>query len=261
MTLQQKTLLGTSGYSFPDWVGTFYPHGTPRERMFEYYIKHFPAVELNFTYYRLPDATTIDRLARQAPDDFAFWVKANQQTTHEQNRAVAREFIDNLQPMRQAGKLAGVLLQFPQSFHRTIANRQYLSAALTDLAGPPLAVEFRHRSWDAPAVDAGLRQRGATLVVPDAPAIGELYRPAPRLTGRTGYLRLHSRDAGKWYAGAAERYDYSYSPAELTEIADQWSALESSLDRLFVFFNNCHRGQAAQNAQAFRKVMDDLARR
>jgi uncharacterized protein YecE (DUF72 family) len=260
MALHQKTTVGTSGYSFPDWVGTFYPEGTPRERMFECYAQHFSAVELNFTYYRMPTASTIDSLTRKSPEGFSFWVKANQQTTHEQNRTVAAEFLDNLAPMSEAGKLGGILLQFPQSFHRTRESRQYLAAALSDLSGPSLAVEFRHQSWADPAVEAGLRARNVTLVIPDVPAVPGLYHISPRLTTRTGYLRLHSRNAQKWFAGMAERYDYDYPNAELTDIARQWAALDESLDRLNVFFNNCHRGQAAQNAQSFQKILQQLAK-
>ena len=208
----------------------------------------------------MPTASTIDSLARKSPEGFSFWVKANQQTTHEQNRSVAAEFLDSLSPMSEAGKLAGILLQFPQSFHRTLANRQYLAAALEDLSGPPLAVEFRHQSWADPAVEAGLRDRNTTLVIPDAPEVPGLYHISPRVTTRTGYLRLHSRNAGKWFAGMAERYDYNYSETELTGIANDWSALDESLDRLNVFFNNCHRGQAAQNAASFQKILERLVK-
>jgi uncharacterized protein YecE (DUF72 family) len=260
MSLLEKTIVGTSGYSFPDWVGTFYPAGTSREGMFELYARQFAAVELNFTYYRMPTLSAIDGLTRRSPEGFSFWVKANQQLTHEQNRSVAAEFLDSLSPMAEAGKLSGILLQFPQSFHRTLETRQYLAAVLEDLSGPPLAVEFRHQSWADPSVAAGLRARNTTLVIPDVPDVPGLYRARAQLTTRTGYLRLHSRSAEKWHAGMAARYDYDYSPAELTDLADQWSPLDEGLDRLNVFFNNCHRGQAAQNAAAFQKILQDLAK-
>jgi uncharacterized protein YecE (DUF72 family) len=227
--------------------------------MFDYYVQHFTAVELNFTYYRMPAERTMEALARKAPAGFLFWVKANRETTHKQDRSVAAEFLAGIQPMADAGKLAGVLLQFPQSFHRTVANRKYLAAALDDLSGPPLAVEFRHRSWDDPAAFAGLREREVTLAVPDCPTITELFRVAPTLTTSTGYFRLHSRNAEKWYAGEAARYDYNYSDDELRGIAKGWLDLEARMDRLYGFFNNCHHAQAAQNAASFQKVLDKLA--
>jgi len=251
-------VVGTSGFSFADWAGSFYPPATPRGEMFAQYVRHFAAVELNFTYYRIPPPRTLERLAGASPEGFEFWVKANQETTHRRNRSAADQFTANLQPLRDAGKLAGVLLQFPQSFHRTADNRKYLSAALEDLAGDPLAVEFRHGSWDHPLTLAGLRDRGASLVVPDVPAIASLFRPGPTATTATGYLRLHSRAAEKWYAGGAQRYDYSYSGAEMRELIADWARLAGQVEKVYAFFNNCHHGQAAENAEAFRRILGQI---
>jgi len=253
-----RYVIGTSGYSFADWVGTFYPPGTAQRGMFAQYVRHFATVELNFTFYRLPTARTLESLGSICPADFTFWVKANQKTTHERDRTVAGEFLANLQPLRSTGKLAGVLMQFPQSFHRTVENRKYLAAAVEDFASVPLAAEFRHRSWDHVSTVASLRERNVTLVIPDVPEIPGLYRPSPAVTTRTGYLRLHSRDADKWYAGMADRYDYSYSDKELGDILTDWYALEKDADKVYAFFNNCHRGQAAGNAEAFRRILGQI---
>ena len=258
MTSAIQYIVGTSGYSFADWVGTFYPAGTRQNEMLRLYVQRFQTVELNFTFYRMPSAATLERIAGASPPGFDFWVKANQQLTHRRDRSGCREFLGNLQPMQSRNKLAGVLLQFPQSFHRTVGNRKYLAAALAEMESVPLAVEFRHRSWEHPSTLEGLRQRNVTLAVPDAPALPDLYHTRPAATTRTGYLRLHSRDASKWYAGAAERYDYSYSEAELTEVAHDWSELADQVDRVYAFFNNCHRGQAAENAEAFRRIVGQL---
>ncbi len=253
-----KYLVGTSGYSFDDWVGTFYPADTQKKNMLERYVEHFETVEVNYTYYRMPTARTMESLARRTPGGFVFWVKGNQETTHKHNRGVAGEFIENIAPLTDAGKLGGVLLQFPQSFHRTVENRKYLAGDLADCAPLPLAVEFRHRSWEHPATAEGLRQRNVTLVVPDVPDIRDLYHSPPAATAATGYLRLHSRNAAKWYAGAAERYDYTYSRDELAEFIRQWSELDEPLGRIFAFFNNCHHGQAAENAEAFRRLLEQM---
>ena len=253
-----KYIVGTSGYWFADWVGPFYPPGTAAGKMFDFYAQRFEAVEVNFTYYRMPTARTMASLDRRSPESFAFWVKANQETTHKRNREVAGEFIDNLGPLTDSGKLAGVLLQFPQSFHRTVDNRKYLAATLDDFASVARAVEFRHCSWEHPSVLAGLQSADVSLVVPDAPAIPDLYHCGPALASRIGYLRLHSRNADLWYAGAAERYDYRYSDTELADFAAQWAEVEAQADRVYAFFNNCHRGQAADNAQAFRRVVGQI---
>ncbi|HOD80570.1 MAG: hypothetical protein BWX88_01444 [Planctomycetes bacterium ADurb.Bin126] len=257
-TTNNKYRIGTSGYSFPDWVGTFYPPTTRSVDMFDRYVEHFNTVELNFTYYRVPSAGTMQKLARVSPEGFAFWVKANQEITHKHNRSASREFIDNLQPLTDSLKLAGVLFQFPQGFHRTTANRRYLAAALEDFAPLPTAVEFRHRSWDHPLTLRSLRERSVTLVVPDVPALPDLYSVPAAATTATGYLRLHSRNARNWYAGEKDRYDYGYSEQEMRELLREWEALAGQVDRVYVYFNNCHAGQAARNAEAFGRLLEGL---
>lgn len=251
-------IVGTSGYSFADWVGEFYPPGTRGPKMLDEYVKHFAAVEVNYTFYRMPSARTLESMDRRTPPGFAFWVKANQIITHEGDRKVIGEFIDNLAPLRDSNKLAGVLLQFAQSFHRTVDNRKYLAGVIDDFSALPVAVEFRHRSWEHPSTGQGLRDRNATLVVPDVPDIDGLFHCPAAVTSRTGYLRLHSRNADLWYAGAAERYDYSYTDEQLRELLDEWSRLEETVDRTYAFFNNCHRGQAAQNAESFRRILGQI---
>ena len=251
-------IVGTSGYSFADWVGPFYPPGTRQPDMLRFYVERFEAVELNFTFYRLPAPATLARMARITPPRFQFWVKANQAITHERDRGICREFSENLQPLREAGKLAGVLLQFPQSFHRTVATRKFLASAIDGLTPDPLAVEFRHRSWEHASTLAGLRERDVALVVPDVPDLPDLYRHEPAATAKNGYLRLHSRNADNWYGGAADRYDYSYGPDELKQFAADWSELADQVEKVYAFFNNCHRGQAAENAEAFRRIVEQL---
>jgi len=249
-----KFLVGTSGYSFPDWVGNFYPPGTRSKDMFGLYVRQFRTVEVNYTFYRMPTAKTLEAMARQSPSDFTFWVKAHQQFTHEHELKAAKEFLEALGPMQARGQLAGVLLQYPQNWHRTVANRKTLQGTLEAFARVPTAVEFRHGSWDHPATFDGLRERSVTLVIPDVPDIGSLFRPKAILTSRTGYLRLHSRTGAQWYVGAAERYDYSYRDEELQTLASDWSRLAEQADRIFVFFNNCRHGQAAKNAKRFMEI-------
>ncbi len=255
-----KFLIGTSGYSFDDWIGPFYPPGTTSRDMFAQYVKRFRMVELNFTFYSMPYPRTLDALAGKSPDNFLFWVKANQEITHKGNLRICREFLEDLSPITTRNKLAGVLLQFPQSFHRTIANRQYLAKLIEAMQPAPLVIEFRHVSWDTASAVAGLRERGVTLVIPDEPDLPGLYRPRPAVTSSIGYLRLHSRDPKKWYAGPADRYDYSYSEQELRELLSHWQNLEQPVDCVNVCFNNCHRGQAAQNAETFRRILGQIER-
>lgn len=254
-----KYIVGTSGFSFADWVGPYYPPGTRSGDMFDYYARHFEAVELNFTFYAIPNQTTIAKLSGNSPPGFAFWIKANQSFTHQCDLREASTFLDALEPMRQDSKLAGILLQFPQSFHRSAENRKYLASAIEALCAERLAVEFRHRSWEHPSVAGGLRERNVTLVVPDVPDLPGLYRTAKAiLTSDTGYLRLHSRNKANWYAGDRDRYDYRYSDSELRDLLEQWSQVEQQAGRIYTFFNNCHGGQAAQNAESFRRILGQI---
>jgi uncharacterized protein YecE (DUF72 family) len=120
----------------------------------------------------------------------------------------------------------------------------------------PLAVEFRHYSWQHPATLDGLRRHQVTLVVPDVPDIPALYHSPPLATTRTGYVRLHSRNAANWYDGGVDRYDYHYTADELRQLAAGWARLEDQVDQVYTFFNNCHSGQAARNADAFRRLLE-----
>ncbi len=252
----EKFVVGTSGWSFTDWVGPFYPPGTRKSEMFSSYVQAFNTVEVNYTYYRMPSGRTMQGLARKSPPNFDFWVKANQDFTHNGDIEGASAFLEALEPLVRHQKLAGVLLQFPQAFHRTSANRRYLSDLIDAFQPAPLAVEFRHRSWQVDSVDQGLAQRNVSLVIPDVPDIPALFHHHPQLTSPVGYLRLHSRKAENWYAGAVERYDYHYDEEQLEQILTQWTdCLDSQVDKVYAFFNNCHRGQAARNAETFRRLV------
>jgi len=252
----RQFLVGTSGFSFADWVGPFYPPGTGDKQMFDLYARHFRTVELNYTYYAMPSIAGLESLARRSPEGFEFWVKANRELTHKGNLEPARPFVEAMHPLAERGKLAGILIQLPGTFRRTADNRQYLARLLDALTGPPLAVEFRHASWEDPAAEASLRERQAALVVPDVPPLGELYHHAPAITGPVGYTRLHSRNADKWYKGEKDRYDYLYTPEELRDVLGQWRSITSAGQKVYAFFNNCHGGQAAQNADAFQRLLE-----
>jgi uncharacterized protein YecE (DUF72 family) len=226
--------------------------------MFGHYVRHFSMVELNFTFYSMPGQRTFESLLARSPEGFEFWVKVNKAITHERDLSQADAFLAATEPLAAARKLAGLILQFPQSFHRTVASRKFLAAALDKFPSAPVAVEFRDRSWEHASTYDGLRSRGVTLVVPDAPPISGLFHPPPMATSPIAYLRLHSRNAANWYKGEADRYDYDYSERELREIADAWAPVEAQAAKVYTMFNNCHRGQAAKNAEAFRRILGQI---
>jgi len=253
-----RVLVGTSGYSFKDWVGTFYPEKLSSQKMLPFYADEFDTVEVNFTYYRMPTEKTIAGMTKRTPDGFQFFVKAHGSMTHESDLSARDEFVAALSPMRSEGKLAGLLFQFPQSFKNSETNRKYLRAVSDAFAPEKIAVEFRDKSWDSPAVYEFLEGSGLSFVSVDEPQISTLYPPVGKATSEIGYLRFHSRNGAKWYKGGAERYDYDYSDEELGEWLPKLEEIARKASTLFIYFNNCHQGQAAENARRMRDILGQV---
>jgi uncharacterized protein YecE (DUF72 family) len=252
-------VLGTSGFSFADWVGPFYPSGTRRTDMLALYAERFRAVEINATYYRIPPPSTMEALSQKTPDGFEFIVKAHQSMTHEKaapDPGAFEAFRACLAPLVRAGKFRGVLLQFPWAFRPTQGTRKRLDLLAAELAeARPLFVEFRHASWLKDEVFRYLEEQGMGYCSVDEPELPGLVPPVARLTSDMGYVRLHGRNTKTWWGGGADRYDYDYSPEELKEWVRKIRELADKASKVYVFFNNCHAGQAARNALLMRDMM------
>lgn len=247
--------IGTSGYSFKDWLGEFYPAALPSGEMLPFYASRFDTVEVNFTYYRMPTARTIAGMATRTPDGFQFFVKAHKSFTHERDLSGRSEFLAALEPMREAGKLAGLLFQFPQSFKNSQENRRFLVETARKFEGHVLAIEFRDRSWNTEEVYSLLENSGLAFVSVDEPQISTLFPRVGKATGEVGYVRFHSRDASKWYKGASERYNYNYTEDDLKEWLPLISIIAERARKIFIYFNNCHHGSAAKNAEEMRRLL------
>jgi uncharacterized protein YecE (DUF72 family) len=252
--------IGTAGYSYGDWVGDFYPHGTRPEGMLRYYCKRFPLVELNYTFYRPPTRAALLRLANKTPPGFQFLVKVPQTISHDQKPLDLPGFRHAAEGLAERGQLAGLLAQFPQAMHCTRAACDWIATVGKELSHLRLAVEFRHRSWARPGLPAWLAEQGLDLVAVDAPAIGSLFPSGWAQSGPTAYVRLHSRNAENWYRSGVERYDYNYSDDELGEWVEELAQRQrqGGTERAMFLFNNCHRSQAAVNA---RRMIDLIAER
>ncbi|MER3415870.1 MAG: DUF72 domain-containing protein [Gemmataceae bacterium] len=247
--------VGTSGYSFPDWVGTFYPGTMTPGRMLAYYAHHFPLVEVNYTFYRVPAGNDLERMAAKTPAGFKFTVKLHQSLTHEQDLREADAFRQALEPLQTRGRLLAVLAQFPQRFHWQSAHEEYLGQLAGRLQGTLLAVEFRHRSWARPSVLQRCAEKGMCVVSVDVPSIPSLFPAGLVQTCPTLYVRLHSRNADNWYGDEKTRYDYSYSDEELGEWIERLEKQAPLAQRALVLFNNCLRGQAAANARRMQELL------
>lgn len=189
----QRFRVGTTSWSYPDWVGSFYPPGTPSAEFLKRYANVFDLVEGDATFYRIPSLDVTKSWAAQTPPGFLFTTKLSRRITHERGLVDVGEsvrfFLERMAPLREAGKLAAVLAQFPPSFARG-KNEALLEPFL---GGWPkdvrLAVEFRHKSWFHPEIYALLRKHGASLVW----QVTQELSP-PELTADWLYVRLIGPD-------------------------------------------------------------------
>lgn len=254
--------VGTSGYSFKDWVGPFYPEGIQPDRMLEYYARQFSVVEINTTYYGIPHSRVFEGMANQVPESFGFYVKVHQDVTHnrEDPATSAKQLYQSVKPLKERRMLRGFLAQFPYSFKKNPETREYL-VRLADLwhGWPePLFVEFRHTSWFKPVVYESLANHSLGFVNVDLPPLPRLPGPSAVVTNGEGYVRLHGRNTQTWWGEHGDlRYDYLYSEAELSEWIGRVKEMTKKARRTVIFLNNCHLGQAAKNA---KMVLDMFAR-
>lgn len=251
--------VGTSGFSYPEWRGPFYPEKLPQQQMLEFYTRHFPAVEINSTYYHVPPARNMAAMARRAEGRLEFAVKAHQDMTHDRDKYadVFPLFRDAITPLREAGVLGCVLVQFPFSFKATPQNAEFLRRMAGDLASDPMVVEFRHRSWTTAETFDFLRELGVAYCCVDEPRLPNLPPPVVRATASIAYVRFHGRNQKTWWTHgeAWERYDYLYSEAELREWVPKIRSLAEATKKCYAFFNNHARGQAVTNAQMLLQLL------
>jgi uncharacterized protein YecE (DUF72 family) len=217
--------------------------------MLAHYARHFPLVELNFTFYRPPTPEMLAKLADQVPAGFQFVVKVPRSISHEEKPAELPLFRRAVEELRRRGCLLGVLLQLPQSSHHSRRRLDWLGWLGAELRDCRLAVEFRHRSWARPDLPGWLAERRIDLVAVDAPALPQLYPSGLVQSAQRVYVRLHSRNAGNWYLSDRERYDYDYDDAALSGWVEEVLGAADRTQEALLLFNNCHHGRAAANAR------------
>ena len=231
-----RVLVGTSGYSYKEWCGPFYPEGTKPADMLGYYAENLRAVEINNTFYRMPKREVLEGWAEQVPDTFRFVLKVTRRITHFKRLKpeAGEELAYVLETSAVLGERRGpMLFQLPPNFKKDADRlRGFLELLPDDLKA---AFEFRHPSWFDDETCAALADRGLALVVADTGGEGDA--PLTRTAGY-GYLRLRRE---------------GYSDAELSEwarrIADQgW-------DEAFVFFKHEDAGAGPRMAKRFEALL------
>ncbi len=233
-----ELFVGTSGFSYDEWRGSFYPEGLPADEMLAFYARQFPAVEINNTFYRLPKAAMLERWREQVPPEFRFVLKASQRITHQKRlKEVAEPLGYLLETARVLGaRLGPFLFQLPP-FMRCDVERL---AAFLDLlpAVVGAAFEFLHASWHTEEVHATLRSRGAALCLADNDDA-----PPPELVATAGFAYLRLR-----------RQDYGDDDLHRWAAALRGGAFASA----YVFFKHEDEGAGPRLAHRFRASFDAL---
>ncbi len=232
-------LVGTSGYNYPEWKGSFYPADLPATKFLPYYADRFPTVEINYTFYRMPTPKIVAGWRAQVPPGFRFTLKAPKRITHDK-RLRAAEVADALQAFITAAselgpQLAALLFQLPPNFKKDVGLLNEFLSLL-----PPkttAAVEFRHESWLSEDVYDALRARNIALCIADSET-----RDTPQIaTASYAYLRL--RDEG-------------YGDADIA----QWTAtarrLGETASDVFVYFKHEDEGKGAAFGQQMMKILE-----
>lgn len=287
--------VGTASWTDPTLLasGFYPPTATTAEARLKVYASLFDTVEVDSTYYALPNERNAELWARRTPDDFLFHIKAFAAFTqhsveverlpkalrttlglHEPGAQRIKippgDLLDTcfamfaaaLEPLRNANKLGCILFQFPPWFTATPPNEDYIELCRQKLPGHRLAIEFRHRSWFADPVRTArtltfLRERSLVLVVLDLPQAPSLPATPEAATSDIAYVRLHGRNREAWFGrheSAAERFRYLYSHEELMEIAGRIRRIEGA-GEVEVIFNNCYADYGVRNALAMRDLL------
>ncbi len=256
-----KLYVGPAGWSYPDWEGIVYPTRHPsRFKPLEYIAQYFDCVEVNSSFYRIPDPRTVRNWVSvvRGMERFRFTAKLWQRFTHERGTHFTAEevkaFRGAIDPLADAGRLAAVLLQFPWSFKNGEDEREWLGDLAKAFGDYPLVVEVRHTSWDHEEMRAWMRDRRLNWCNIDQPALKQCLGPSAHATGPVGYVRFHGRNEANWFAqeGRDARYDYYYSDKELEGWVGRITTLLQEAQNAYVIANNHFRGQGPANALQLR---------
>lgn len=252
--------IGTSGYSYEDWIGNFYPAGIKSGDMLAYYSQHFSFTEINSTYYKIPNPFMLYNMQKKTGDGFVFTVKLHQSMTHAKNATKQDygSFIEAISVLEQAGKLGCLVAQFPYSFYFSKENQEYILHLKEKLLDFKLAVEFRNNKWLNEETFQLLRDNNIGYICVDEPALSGLPDRLCTATSDIVYLRLHGRNKQKWWNHdqAYERYDYLYSEQEISEWKDKILEMSQYAENCFVSFNNHFRAQAVINARMLMEMLE-----
>jgi uncharacterized protein YecE (DUF72 family) len=287
-----RILVGTSSWADPGFVKEWYPPGMPARDRLAWYAERFEYVEVNSTFYAVPERSTVRRWGEVTPAGFLFDVKVHQLLsrhsakleslppdlregvettgrgrvvlTPELERAVARELVDAITPLAKAGKMGAFLIQLTPAFKPGAHELEELDDLVDALAPHRVAVELRHRGWvKDKRVEETLRwysDHEVAFVCVDGPPDDHMtiMPPIDAVTAdELAYLRLHGRNAEGYLHGksVAERFGWVYDDAELEEVAGRVRGLAEQAGEVHVAFNNNRDDDAPSSARRFRSLL------
>ena len=291
-----KISVGTASWSDPGFVEHWFPKDLAATNRLAWYARHFEMVEVNSTFYSVPNPQMVMRWCASTPDSFIFDVKLHRLLSRHSTpakllppklRSFARgaddrkvavtsalesamidEFLPSLEILRGTGKLGALLLQLSPSFSPKKHKLEELEHLFSILKNYPVALEFRNRHWlvgeQSTATLDFLREHDATLVLVDAPAEDHFTILPSDLNEITNshltYLRLHGRNAQAYLKGktVAARFDYDYSDEEIAEVADRARTLARSARAVHVVFNNNNLDYAPHAASRLRAAIGQI---
>lgn len=287
-----RILVGTSSWADPGFVAEWYPRGMAARDRLAWYAERFAGVEVNSTFYALPDLGTVERWAQVTPPGFTFDVKLHRALSRHAapleslppdlrdgamvrgrgrvvlddrlEHALARRTLETVAPLREAGKLGAFLLQMTPGFAPGDHELSELEPLLAALAPVPVAIELRHRAWVAgerveETVDF-YEEAGAAFVCVDAPP-GDAVTIMPPVDAVTrddlAYLRLHGRNTEGYLTGktVAERFAWHYSDEELEGVAKRVRELGTRATDIRIMFNNNRGSDAPAAARRMREIL------
>lgn len=243
--MSSRYYIGTSGWHYEHWRGTFYPQELPKTKWLEFYANHFTTVELNNSFYRLPSEAAFANWRSSTPDNFTFAVKVSRFITHlkrlKDTSDAVNTFISRAKILGE--KLGPLLYQLPPSMHRNdTVLESFLSTLPQDLKH---VFEFRHQSWLEENVFQILRKYNVGFCVFDMPDVN-----CPLVaTTDFAYIRFH---------GSTGLYSSNYSDEELASWAKRLAKLSANLKSTYIYFNNDAEGFAISNARTLRSFLETI---
>jgi len=240
--MAQELRIGTSGWTYKEWRGVFYPEKLPQKQWFEFYAHEFSTVEINYSFYRWPSEAAVAGWREHAPAGFVYTLKAPRSITHfSRLGADAERMVYDFYALtgRLGNTLGCHLFQLPPSFKLNPENRDRVERFLTWLK-PELCntIEFRHASWWNPDIYKLFRKHRAIFCV----VSGHDMPPEPVVTAKTAYFRFHGSRGGR------------YTPKEMRD----WVAKirKCGARRVFCYFNNDWKAYAVENAMMLKKELE-----